>query len=84
MRLQSVPMRLASITTKGPWHLSCAALSPDGRWAACCNTQSLQLYHLSSARSGKCQVLWGICLRLPAREQQTLPCKASAGCHQCD
>lgn len=53
VRLQSVPTRLASITTKGPWHLSCAAMSPDGRWVACCNTQYLQLYQLSYTPSGK-------------------------------
>lgn len=82
VRLQSVPMRLASITTKAPWHLSCAALSPDGRWAACCNTQSIQLYHLSSAPSGKRQPAartfgkgtCACCLQMAASEQRTLPC----------
>ncbi|KAK9835700.1 hypothetical protein WJX74_006180 [Apatococcus lobatus] len=53
VRLNHTPMRLASITTKGPWHMSCAAVSTDGRWAACSNTQSLQLYHLHSASSGE-------------------------------
>ncbi|KAK9855784.1 hypothetical protein WJX84_010494 [Apatococcus fuscideae] len=53
VRLQSIPIRLAGIETKGPCHLSCAAMSPDAQWAACGNMQALHVFRLGSGTKGR-------------------------------